>query len=160
MGFQVSLSTYKTSAPPPPVSTTVTINPGPNSSGGPLFNGEQVGYNDGQVSGGPPNYNNGSSTGGVPGTQTMFGVQVQALTYEDGFGNFKNEVILYGSHPQNFFSTMSFLNTIAVLETYLSSAATYNVFTGTNGTFTSWQWNAMQHYPFGFGGSKVITFVS
>lgn len=159
MGFQVSQSSYKSAAAPPPISTTITINPGINSSGGPLFGGEQNGYNDGSVSGGPsfaPPYGQGNSVGSVPSTQNVFGAQVESVVFEDGFGNFKIEVVLYGNHPQNFFSSMTYFNTTPALETFTSASATYAVIE--SGAYTTWQWNALQHYPFGFGGSKVITF--
>lgn len=146
---------FVTSAQP----ATVTIISGINSGNGPLIDGEMAGFSDGAVSGGPPNYNNGSSVGGVPTTQFLFGYQVQALCFEDTGGQFKTEVIVYGSHPQNLFNTMSFTSVASgLLETFVSSGASYAVITGTHGTFTYWQWNAISHYPFGFSGTHVITF--
>lgn len=160
MGFQLIQSAYAAPTAPPPVSTTITLNgPSINSGNGPLFNGEMSGVSDGSVSGGPPTYGNGSSVGGSI-TGTVFGAIPAAVVYEDGFGLFKTEVVLYGSHPQNFFSSMTFTDTSPALETFTSASATYNVFTGISGTFTSWQWNAIQHYPFGFGPNVVVTFNS
>lgn len=159
MGFQLIQSSYR--APVSiPSSTTVTLHgTSVNSGNGPLFSGEMNGVSNGLVSGGPPNYANGSSVGSSI-TGTVFGAVPAAIVFEDGFGLFKTEVILAGSHPQNFFSSMSFTDTTPALETFTSASATYNVFTGTNGTFTSWQWNAIEHYPFGFGLTVVVTFNS
>lgn len=142
-----------------PSPSLVVIGPSVNGTGGPLYSGEMNGFSDGQVSGGSPNYNAGSSVGSLV-SGTVFGVQVQGILYEDGGSDPQHSVmaILYGSHAQNFFSSMSFTDTTPALETFLSSAASYSVITGTNGTFTVWEWTAIQNFPFGFGPNVTVTF--
>lgn len=141
--------------------TIISLDSGINSGNGPLFSGEMNGYSNGNISGGPPNYNNGSSVGGLhsgSGT-TVNGATVWAICFEDGFGNFKNEVLLAGSHPQNFFTSVGWTSANSGLpESFTTASATYAVATGTNGTFTYWQWNAVSHYPFGFGSNFHVNF--
>lgn len=147
------------SGTPAPPQTIIHIDPSVNSSGGPLFSGEQNGFNDGNLSGGPPFYNFGSSCGSVGSNQFVSGVQVAAVLFEDGGGNFWNEVVLFGSQPQNLFSQVSFTSaSSSLVETFTSASANYSVITGSNGTFTVWQWNAVSHYPFGFTSNFAITF--
>jgi PASTA domain len=67
-------------------------------------------------------------------------------------------VMVKGTVPQNFFTSISFVDKASNVETYATSTATFD--TSTFAGYTIWHWPAILNNPFTVGSNYTMTIVS